>query len=681
MRKDLEKRFKFGQKSTITLNPSIQEDEKRINILKDKGFRGKENDEKDQYRNSDLIKASEFNYLFTNIRDEFENIYQNLKTIYDNVSIADGSEKLTLGINNSGLVSLRFINTFTSFWNILPVMNGLEDYLGFTWSSESNISNEKLSKNEDRKYWKFIFTKDGELYSNGKNENRRFILKYELDNVEKKLDKKIGENGSQITEIWKKINNEIDKSIENIKNEVKKNTTKSKENETNISTNTNNISNIDNKIVQSNIQIDNLKNDLNKVELNLNKKIDTNESDITKIQKRIEKVNENIENINNEAKNKFILKNELDDVRLGLNQKIGTNESKIAILWDKVYNEIYKNIDTILKVVDQNDTRNKKNETNISINTNDISNNDSRIRQLNTRTNNLETTSRNHEEKMKYFENKFSMTTFEQFLIEKWKFITNHSWVSVENIDWNHLYNWLDTPGIYRDQNNSRNILLVYKTSWEMYWKDRYYSSDDYIIGKDMLYYNYMIVLSKLPMMNKLLGIRSNSVLDVLYCEEKEKGKKLVDVLNHINDDQIDSSSLMYFYLKEKEIYYIASHHRCYIYDSGWKRVRDYTSNNSLLKDFVMSRKGDGNFKLLDKYKADNFSRIWLLFKYGYYIERWGSDSSSIVNTNSSFTSNSSSGGTIRSVDEAEWIEYKYIEKWEDRSKYLQEVIDEVSSY
>ena len=224
MGRDLDKRFKFGQNVLVTLNPSITSDNDRINVLKDKGFRGKENDDLENYQNSDLIKASEFNYLFTTIEKEFKNIYENLDTIYRNIGIADGNEEGFIqikNVDNEKLQSLRFDSSTYNFqWNIFnssgtaPGLNF--DRLIFGWSSLNKTNKEIYN---DYSYWKFIFTNEGKLYSKDINENNRFIIKNELNQINGNLSQKIEENKAQIEK--NKIQAEKNRQVsENNKSEI-----------------------------------------------------------------------------------------------------------------------------------------------------------------------------------------------------------------------------------------------------------------------------------------------------------------------------------------------------------------------------------------------------------------------------------------------------------------------------
>ena len=238
MGRDLDKRFKFGQNVLVTLNPSITSDNNRINTLIDKGFRGKENDDLENYQNSDLIKASEFNYLFTTIEKEFKNIYENLDTIYNNVGIADGNKERSIhikNVNNEKLQSLRFDSSTYNFqWNIFnssgasPGLNF--DRLIFGWSSTSKTNKELY---DDYSCWKFIFTNDGKLYSKVIDENNRFIVKRELDQVNINLSQKIQENKTQIEK--NKIQIEKNRQVsENNKSEITNSKTQIEKNKSDI---------------------------------------------------------------------------------------------------------------------------------------------------------------------------------------------------------------------------------------------------------------------------------------------------------------------------------------------------------------------------------------------------------------------------------------------------------------
>lgn len=501
MGRDLDKRFKFGQNVLVTLNPSITSDNNRINTLIDKGFRGKENDDLENYQNSDLIKASEFNYLFTTIEKEFKNIYENLDTIYRNVGIADGNKEGSIqikNVNNEKLQSLRFDSSIYNFqWNIFnssgtaPDLNF--DRLIFGWSSLNKTNKEIYN---DYSCWKFIFTNEGKLYSKVIDENNRFIIKNELNQINGNLSQKIEENKTQIEK--------------------------------------------------------------NKIQAEKNRQVSEN-------------------------------------------NKSEINNSKIQI---------------------------EKNKSDIDI-----------------------------------IKDKFSMSSFTQFLIEKWKFITKQDNVQIKEITWSKdIYDNSTLYGIYKDRNDSKNIMLVYQINgWEIYTNNRYYNSEDYI----MIYNSGMSYIKKIPGMERIFDIRNNIKNKSNFF--KKNIQEVFDTISENNFDEI-KDDIIYIDINRdnKHHYFVGKRNDCYIYDGNWRKVEVYnntsisTVENEVVDDY------DSTYDMLRKYDQTILGQIWLLLNQGYYVLEAGSKPHHTTN------------GTNGEID---YIKYKYIRNREDRMKFLKEVKNEISQY
>ena len=501
MGRDLDKRFKFGQNVLVTLNPSITSDNNRINTLIDKGFRGKENDDLENYQNSDLIKASEFNYLFTTIEKEFKNIYENLDTIYQNVGIADGNKQGSIqikNVNNEKLQSLRFDSSTYNFqWNIFnssgtsPDLNF--DRLIFGWSS-LNRTNKEIY--DDYSCWKFIFTNEGKFYSKVIDENNRFIVKNELNGVNRNLSQKIEENKTQIEK--------------------------------------------------------------NKVQVEKNRLLsESNKSEINNSKSQIQK-----------------------------------NKSDIDIIKDK-----------------------------------------------------------------------FSMSSFTQFLIEKWKFITKQDNVAIKEITWSKdIYDNHTLYGIYRDRNNSKNIMLVYQTNcWEIYTNNRYYNSEDYI----MIYDTGMSYIKKIPGIERIFDIR-NKIKD----ESNFFKKNIQEVFNTIDINGFDEikDNIIYIDISRdnKHHYFVGKENDCYIWDRNWREVEVYNNTSISTTESEVVDDYDSTYDMLRKYDEFKLGQIWLLLNQGYYVLEAGSEP---YHT------------TIGTNGEIDYIKYKYIKNEADRMKFLREVKNEISQY
>ena len=484
----------------VTLNPSITSDNNRINTLIDKGFRGKENDDLDNYQNSDLIKASEFNYLFTTIEKEFKNIYENLDTIYRNVGIADGNKEGFIQIknaNNEKLQSLRFDSSTYNFqWNIFnssgssPDLNF--DRLIFGWSS-LNKTNKEIY--DDYSCWKFIFTNEGKFYSKDIDENNRFIVK----------------------------------------------------------------------------------NELNEINTNLSQKIENNKTQIEKNKIQIEK-------------NRLLSENNKSEINNSKNQ-IEKNRSDIDIIKDK-----------------------------------------------------------------------FSMSSFTQFLIEKWKFITEQDNVQINEISWDHnVWNNQTIKGIYKNKNDSKNILVVYdKWNWEMYSNEKYYNSENYIIIE---IYDSFNLIKKIPGIDLMFN---REELSKLNDESDFSKNKLQEVFRNISERDMEEDSDNGFYIDVKNKYYfVGKENNCYIYDGNWRKLQVYNNTSiSTLENEVVDDY-DSIYDMLRKYDQTILGQIWLLLNQGYYILEAGSKP------------HHTTTGTNGEID---YIKYKEI-KDSDRIKFLKEIKNEISSY
>ena len=504
MGRDLDKRFKFGQNVLVTLNPSITSDNNRINTLIDKGFRGKENDDLENYQNSDLIKASEFNYLFTTIEKEFKNIYENLDTIYRNIGIADGNKEGFIqikNVDNEKLQSLRFDSSTYNFqWNIFnssgtaPGLNF--DRLIFGWSSLNKTNKEIYN---DYSYWKFIFTNDGKFYSKVINENNRFIIKNELNQINGNLSQKIEENKTQIEK--------------------------------------------------------------NKIQAEKNRQVSEN-------------------------------------------NKSEINNSKIQI---------------------------EKNKSDIDI-----------------------------------IKDKFSMSSFTQFLIEKWKFITKQDNVQIKEIIWSKdIYDNSTLYGIYKDRNNSKNIMLVYQTNdWEIYTNNRYYNSEDYI----MIYDSGMSYIKKIPGMERIFDLRVRDSIKDKSNFFKKNIQEVFDTISKNNFDKIEDD-IIYIDINRynKHHYFVGQKNNCYIYDGNWRKVEVYNNESiSTKENEVISDYDDPIYDMLRSYDQTTLGQIWLLLNKGYYVLETGSKPHHT---------------TYGMIGEIDYIKYKYIENKLDRIKFLREVKNEISSY
>ena len=503
MGKDLDKRFKFGQNVLVTLNPSITSDNNRINTLIDKGFRGKENDDLENYQNSDLIKASEFNYLFTTIEKEFKNIYENLDTIYRNVGIADGNKEGSIhikNVNNEKLQSLRFDSSTYNFqWNIFNssgTVPGLNfDRLIFGWSSLNKTNKEIYN---DYSCWKFIFTNEGKLYSKVIDENNRFIVKNELNQINGNLSQKIEENKAQIEK--------------------------------------------------------------NKIQIEKNRQLsENNKSEISNSKSQIEK-----------------------------------NKSDIDIIKDK-----------------------------------------------------------------------FSMSSFTQFLIEKWKFITKQDNVQIKEISWDQkVWDSQISKGIYKDRNNSKNILVVYdKWDWEIYSNDEYYNSENYILIST---YENFDLIKKIPGIDLLFDREQLSKLD---DESNSSKDKLQEVFENISKRTMEEDSDNGFYINVKNKYYfVGQKNNCYIWDGNWRSVNVFNNTSvtdTAEDDAIDDYDKENMYNMLRKYDEFTLGRIWLLLNQGCYVLEVGSRKESVTN-----------GGT----NEINYIKYKQI-KESDRIKFIKEMKNEISSY
>lgn len=126
------KQFIFGKNTTQTLTSA--RDSERIEQLKNKGFKGQNNN----LTNSDLIKASEFNYLFKLLDADLTSIKNNFDTLEN--SIASSA------------------NTLSNYYTKTEINSKLNDY--YTKTELSNLLNNKLDVSVFNNFKSTTYTED-----------------------------------------------------------------------------------------------------------------------------------------------------------------------------------------------------------------------------------------------------------------------------------------------------------------------------------------------------------------------------------------------------------------------------------------------------------------------------------------------------------------------------------------